>query len=713
MTSPASTPDPRPALRCLSLGAGIQSSAVLLLACEGVIPRFDVALFADTGWEPKAVYANLARLRAHAARFDIPVRVVSAGNIRDDALDPAHRFVSMPLHVLNPDGTRGLARRQCTGEYKIGPLKKAAREPLGYPHPRRVPRGLYVEQAIGISTDEFTRAKDSGVRYLRNVFPLIELGWDRARCAEYLAERGFEKTVKSACLGCPFHGNAGWRWIRDHDPDGWADAVSFDKAIRDGYPHATTQGQQLRGRYFLHLLCTNLSLGAPEKLSAFACGRARTDEPNSCVTESLSVEVGRPGRAGVRLGTFQHGVFEIRVAKVSAPEIRSPEVGALEVRSRQIGEVQVGVDEAGLLEVAPAKIGRLQVTAVQLCSLQPGAREVGVAELGVDKPAAVELQATKVHAGQVELRFVWKLLSGVLGWKPACQNTHGGLDIRRDYLQPRPFLDRCGWVFWTIRCAGVPRFMVADKGAEDELDCVAVRRGVPRNAFQGVDTTDADVEVVAADLVDRTGEALGDLPFAVDVDLSPGRRRANDDQQTGRHLQQGRADVVLQLGLGLLQLYAGIGSGNSSQVCLGQWRIEQLWHDHQAAHHDAQQAGDARYCAPHHSSCHGIRSSSAYPPLWNPPLEVKGSEIGGDGRKPQVDRRGVHRGGSLRLSSFAVQEGQSEVESFDLTSPSFSDRALATSKQAGFQFVEAGQHRRVDAEHGTADTGVLMGAGVP
>lgn len=202
MTRPASTPDPQPALRCLSLGAGIQSSAVLLLACEGVIPRFDVALFADTGWEPKAVYANLARLRAHAAKYGIPVRTVSAGNVRDDALDPAHRFVSMPLHVLNPDGSRGLARRQCTSEYKIGPLKKAARELLGYPHPRRVPRGLYVEQAIGISTDEFTRAKGSGVQYLRNVFPLIELGWDRARCVDYLAERGFAGTVKSACLGC-------------------------------------------------------------------------------------------------------------------------------------------------------------------------------------------------------------------------------------------------------------------------------------------------------------------------------------------------------------------------------------------------------------------------------------------------------------------------------------------------------------------------------
>jgi hypothetical protein len=251
-------PDLGPALRLLSLGAGVQSTTVLLLACEGEIPPFDVALFADTGWEPRAVYANLNRLTAHAAKHGIPVRRVSAGNIRADALDPKHRFVSMPLHTLNPDGSRGLARRQCTSEYKITPLKKAARELLGYPHPRRVPRGVYAEQAIGISTDEIGRARDSGVRFLRNVFPLIDLGFDRARCKEYLAEHGFGETVKSACVGCPFHGNAGWRWIRDHDPEGWAEAIEFDRAIRHGYPHATKQGQQLRGRYFLHRSCTPL-----------------------------------------------------------------------------------------------------------------------------------------------------------------------------------------------------------------------------------------------------------------------------------------------------------------------------------------------------------------------------------------------------------------------------------------------------------------------
>jgi hypothetical protein len=49
-------------LRILSLGAGVQSSTVALLAAEGAIPPLDCAIFADTGSEPAAVYAHLDRL---------------------------------------------------------------------------------------------------------------------------------------------------------------------------------------------------------------------------------------------------------------------------------------------------------------------------------------------------------------------------------------------------------------------------------------------------------------------------------------------------------------------------------------------------------------------------------------------------------------------------------------------------------------------------
>jgi hypothetical protein len=87
---------------------------VLLLACKGEIPPFDAAIFADTGWEPRQVYAQLDTARRLGAQAGIPVQTVSNGNIRLDTLNPATRFVTMPLFVKNPDGSRGMGRRKCT-----------------------------------------------------------------------------------------------------------------------------------------------------------------------------------------------------------------------------------------------------------------------------------------------------------------------------------------------------------------------------------------------------------------------------------------------------------------------------------------------------------------------------------------------------------------------------------------------------------------------
>ncbi|MFE1407816.1 hypothetical protein ACFW5D_30165 [Streptomyces sp. NPDC058770] len=243
-----------PALRCLSLGAGIQSSALLALSAEGILPKVDYAIFADTGWEPLAVYRHLDRLEKEIAEpAGIPVLRVSSGNIRQDALDPEHRFASMPLHILNKNGKPGMTRRQCTGEYKIKPIKRKIREILGYPYPNRIPKGIFVEQWVGISTDEWHRAKDADVQYMRNRHPLIvEMDWSRTDCVDYLTSLGLADTPKSSCLGCPFHGNAQWRHIRDTSPAEWADVVEFDAAIRTGNARANATGNRLLGEAFLH-----------------------------------------------------------------------------------------------------------------------------------------------------------------------------------------------------------------------------------------------------------------------------------------------------------------------------------------------------------------------------------------------------------------------------------------------------------------------------
>ncbi|MFE9246442.1 hypothetical protein [Nocardiopsis sp. NPDC006938] len=241
-----------PTLRLLSLGAGVQSTTLFLLAAQGAIEPFDYALFADTGWEPRSVYRHLECLERTAAEAGIPMLRVSAGNIRDDALDERHRFASMPLFVRGPQGQRGMARRQCTSEYKVRPLKREARRLLGFPHPTRVPSGVYATQAIGISVDEVHRAKDADVRYLRNVFPLLDLGWTRRDCRAYLSAHGWGHTLRSACIGCPYRSNTSWAELRATEPAEFEDAADFDAAIRHGHPAAAKRGMPLRGTYYLH-----------------------------------------------------------------------------------------------------------------------------------------------------------------------------------------------------------------------------------------------------------------------------------------------------------------------------------------------------------------------------------------------------------------------------------------------------------------------------
>jgi hypothetical protein len=233
-------------LRLLSLGAGIQSSTLLLMSLAGELPRLDAAIFADTGWEPAAVYAHLERLERAANSAGLPVYRVSVGNLRQDALDPTHRFASLPLtsnNVRRPDGGRGLMRRQCTREYKLTPIRRKVRqlyEQAGHPP---------VEQWLGISFDEAHRMRDSDVRYIRLRYVLVQRGLTRADCQRWLDAHGWPGVPRSSCIGC--HSDQQWRALRESSPEEWADAVAFDHAIRHGHPAAIHKAA-LRGKAFLH-----------------------------------------------------------------------------------------------------------------------------------------------------------------------------------------------------------------------------------------------------------------------------------------------------------------------------------------------------------------------------------------------------------------------------------------------------------------------------
>lgn len=231
-----SAPLPAPKLRVLSLGAGVQSTTLALAASRGDVgPMPDCAIFADTQWEPKRVRDHLDWLKGQL-RF--PVYEVTAGSIRDAITARTNttggRFAAVPWFIVNPDGSHGMGRRQCTKEYKLAPIAKHIRALLGKPGRSYIAPDS-VEVWVGISTDEIERMKPAKQRFIVNRWPLIEAGMSRAECERWLAERQFS-APKSSCIGCPFHSNAMWRDMRDNHPDEWADACEADRLLRADGP---------------------------------------------------------------------------------------------------------------------------------------------------------------------------------------------------------------------------------------------------------------------------------------------------------------------------------------------------------------------------------------------------------------------------------------------------------------------------------------------
>ena len=64
---------PGPSLTIISLGGGVHSSAMALMADQGVFGRVpDCAIFADTRWEPPNIYSHLEWL---ARQLSFPLYV--------------------------------------------------------------------------------------------------------------------------------------------------------------------------------------------------------------------------------------------------------------------------------------------------------------------------------------------------------------------------------------------------------------------------------------------------------------------------------------------------------------------------------------------------------------------------------------------------------------------------------------------------------------
>lgn len=291
-------------IHILSLGAGVQSTTMALMAGLGEIsPLPHSAIFADTKDEPSIVYEHVENLKKV---IPFPIITVCKGDLMKDNLlvktsgktGLLYLNGKIPAFTLQPDGKAGLLGRMCTMDYKIQPIRRKCREIIGKEvmnqwrkthkvalkalassvKDKKIPRNqeawdecqndALVHMWIGISSDEWLRAKPSAEPWIKNVFPLLDKKVSRSMCNLWLVQNGYPIPPRSACKKCPFHGDEEWA---KQTKEEFAESVAYEKKLQE----AAAMVPRLTGIPYLHESCK--PLGTIDFKDLVAKGYAQLD----------------------------------------------------------------------------------------------------------------------------------------------------------------------------------------------------------------------------------------------------------------------------------------------------------------------------------------------------------------------------------------------------------------------------------------------------
>lgn len=208
-----------------SCGGGVQSTACLVLAVQGVIPyrTFIFANVGDKSENPLTIRYINEVLRPYAASHEIEWidiqrrrRDGTPVDLYEDLQRPV-RAINIPVRMAN--GAPG--RRNCTTEFKIKPIARWIK--------RNAP-GCTVGK--GISTDEPHRATPSReTDGYSSAYPLIELGISRQDCLRLVADAGLPQPPKSSCWFCPYKTTDQWITMRHERSDLFDAACDLEQQL--------------------------------------------------------------------------------------------------------------------------------------------------------------------------------------------------------------------------------------------------------------------------------------------------------------------------------------------------------------------------------------------------------------------------------------------------------------------------------------------------
>lgn len=235
-------------MRVISFGGGVQSTALLVLAAQGVLGDIDAVLFANVGDDsehPKTLdyvrgpawdYAAQHGVELHELHR-VPQRGISKGEVETlwgRLMREGSR--SLPIPVRMPD-TGAPGTRNCTADFKIRVVQRWLQE-------AGADEAHQVRVQIGISTDEYERAssRKRDVPWEIPTYPLLHLehrlarprgGLDRSACAQIIRDAGLPVPPKSSCFFCPFHKPTVWADQARDEPELFARSVLLEDTLNE------------------------------------------------------------------------------------------------------------------------------------------------------------------------------------------------------------------------------------------------------------------------------------------------------------------------------------------------------------------------------------------------------------------------------------------------------------------------------------------------
>lgn len=242
----------------ISLGLGVQSTALYYMSSMGELPAIDAAIFVDLGREKRKTYQYLDFLQEWRVKNNgLPLIIVRKKNLYQDLLNQENstgqRFAAIPAYTKGEGGKAGMLRRQCTNEYKISQVDTAMRESLEV----ESLRGYKIRVWKGISSDEWDRMNNPEQLWKIHVYPFTGYEVDRdnsirlpnGQCQvmsrnaiiAWYRDHSLPIPPKSSCVFCPYQSEFSWAAMKREEPEDFEAACLVDEALRDSTKKGITQ----------------------------------------------------------------------------------------------------------------------------------------------------------------------------------------------------------------------------------------------------------------------------------------------------------------------------------------------------------------------------------------------------------------------------------------------------------------------------------------